>query len=108
MYSKTINSFNLNVHRIALNELITQMQRAFEKGVSFEQIIYDGEFKLKLIMLDYETEPQLTVNGNDLTLVTTLHDTMDILKISDAAETLYVKQYSDIETGTVLRINIEK
>ena len=102
------NIFSIDIKYEKVNEIAVHMQRAFEKGVSFEQIIYDGEFKLRLLMLDYETEPQLTRNENELTLVTTLHEVKDILKISGDTETVYVKQYSDIGTGTVLRIRIEK
>lgn len=102
------NIFSIDIKYEKVTEIAAQMQRAFEKGVSFEQIIYDGDFKLRLLMLDYETEPQLTRNENELTLVTTLHEVNDILKMSGDTETVYVKQYSDIGTGTVLRIRIEK
>ena len=49
-----IDVFNLNVHSIDLKSIIDKMQKAFEKGLTFEDDIYDKDFKLKIVMLDYE------------------------------------------------------
>ena len=100
--------FNINTKYEKVNEIVTKMQQAFEKDKPFEEVVYDKDFELKLLMLDYETEPQLTRKDNELTLVTTLYEANDILNISGEVETVYVKQYSDIGTGTILRIRIEK
>ena len=65
MPDRNIEIFNLTIHSIDLKSTVDKMQKAFEKGVTFEDVIYDKDFKLKLVMLDYENRSGRIEKEND-------------------------------------------
>lgn len=99
-----IEVFNLNVHSIDLKSITDKMQKAFEKGLTFEADIYDKDFKLKLVMLDYESRSGRIEKDNDTVIfITTLSEVKDILKKAESTNTV-IKEYTDTAGTTVLKI----
>ncbi len=104
MPDKKIDVFNLNIHNIDLNGIITKMQKAFEKGITFEDVVYDKDFKLKLVMLDYENKKGRVEKEKDtLVFITTLSEVKDILERAESADAV-IKEYTDTSGNTVLKI----
>ena len=96
--------FNLNVHSIDLKSITDKMQKAFEKGLTFEDDIYDKDFKLKIVMLDYENRSGRIEKDNDTVIfITTLSEVKDILKQAETKNTV-IKEYTDTAGTTVLKI----
>lgn len=99
-----IDVFNLNIHSIDLKSIVDKMQKAFEKGITFEDVIYDKDFKLKLVMLDYESRSGRIEKDNDTVIfITTLSEVKDILKQVETKNTV-IKEYTDTAGTTVLKI----
>ena len=104
MSDKKIDVFNLNVHSIDLNGIIAKMQKSFEKGITFEDVVYDEDFKLKLVMLDYESKKGRVEKEKDtLVFITTLSEVKDILEQAKNASAV-IKEYTDTSGTTVLKI----
>ena len=96
--------FNLNVHSIDLKSITDKMQKAFEKGLTVEDDIYDKDFKLKLVMLDYENRSgRIEKDNNTVIFITTLSEVKDILKQAESTNTV-IKEYTDAAGAAVLRI----
>ena len=99
-----IDVFNLNIHSIDLKSIVDKMQKSFEKGLTFENVIYDKDFKLKLVMLDYEKRSGRIEKDNDTVIfITTLSEVKDILKQAESTNTV-IKEYTDTAGTTVLKI----
>ena len=99
-----IEVFNLNIHSIDLKSIVDKMQKAFEKGLTFEDVIYDKDFKLKLVMLDYEKGSGRIEKDNDTVIfITTLSEVKDILRQAESTNTV-IKKYTDTAGTTVLKI----
>lgn len=104
MSDKKNDVFNLNVHSIDLNGIMAKMQKAFEKGITFEDVVYDEDFKLKLVMLDYESKKGRVEKEKDtLVFITTLSEVKDILEQAESADAV-IKEYTDASGTTVLKI----
>ena len=104
MSDRNIEVFNLNVHSIDLKSITDKMQKAFEKGLTFEDDIYDKDFKLKIVMLDYENRSGRIEKDNDTVIfITTLSEIKDILKKAESTNTV-IKEYTDAAGNAVLRI----
>lgn len=104
MPDRKIDVFNLNVHSIDLKSIVDKMQKAFEKGLTFEDDIYDKDFKLKLVMLDYESRSGRVEKDNDTVIfITTLSEVKDILNQAETKNTV-IKEYTDTDNSIVLKI----
>lgn len=104
MPDRNIEIFNLNIHSIDLKSTVDKMQKAFEKGVTFENVIYDKDFKLKLVMLDYENRSGRIEKENDTVIfITTLSEVKDIITKAENTSTV-IKEYTDADGSTVLKI----
>lgn len=104
MSDRKIDEFNLNAHSIDLKSIVDKMQKAFEKGLTFEDDIYDKDFKLKLVMLDYESRSGRIEKDNDTVIfITTLSEVKDILKQAENKNSV-IKEYTNTSGDTVLRI----
>lgn len=104
MSDKKIDVFNLNVHSIDLSGVMAKMQKAFEKGITFEDVVYDEDFKLKLVMLDYESKKGRVEKERDtLVFITTLSEVKDILEQAKNASAV-IKEYTDTSGTMVLKI----
>ena len=104
MSDKKIDVFNLNVHSIDLSGVMAKMRKAFEKGITFEDVVYDEDFKLKLVMLDYESKKGRVEKEKDtLVFITRLSVVKDILDQAESANAV-IKEYTDTSGTTVLKI----
>lgn len=104
MPDKKMAVLNLNVHSMDLNGIIAKMQKAFEKGITFEDVIYDKDFKLKLVMLDYESKKgRIEIEKDMIVLITTLSEIRDISEHTEDANAV-IKEYTDTSGTTVLKI----
>lgn len=104
MPDKKIDVFNLNIHNIDLNGIMAKMKKAFEKGITFEDVVYDEDFKLKLVMLDYESKKgRIEIEKDTVVLITTLSEIRDISEQADEANAV-IKEYTDTSGTMVLKI----
>lgn len=76
-----IKEYNLIIASSELKEIHDRMLSAFQNNEKFEEIIYDGEFKIKFIMSEYETALTHTEkNGDNIDFVITLNEVAELLK----------------------------